>query len=78
MLNFKIPQSASMTLLTKINSKSENIAVIGLGYVGLPVVIEFCRAVGNVTGASTSMSRRSPCHPYLSIADQEWIIGALT
>ena len=39
-----------MTLLTKINSKSANIAVIGLGYVGLPLVIEFCRAGFHVTG----------------------------
>jgi len=39
-----------MTLLAKINSKSVRIAVIGLGYVGLPLVIEFCRAGFNVTG----------------------------
>jgi UDP-N-acetyl-D-glucosamine dehydrogenase len=39
-----------MTLLPKINSRSANIAVIGLGYVGLPLVIEFCRAGFNVTG----------------------------
>jgi UDP-N-acetyl-D-glucosamine dehydrogenase len=39
-----------MTLLNKINSKSAHIAVIGLGYVGLPLVIEFCRAGFNVTG----------------------------
>jgi UDP-N-acetyl-D-glucosamine dehydrogenase len=39
-----------MPLLTKINSKSAHIAVIGLGYVGLPLVIEFCRAGFNVTG----------------------------
>ena len=39
-----------MTLLTKINSKSANIGVIGLGYVGLPLVIEFCRAGFHVTG----------------------------
>jgi UDP-N-acetyl-D-glucosamine dehydrogenase len=39
-----------MNLVTKINSKSAHIAVIGLGYVGLPLVIEFCRAGFNVTG----------------------------
>ena len=39
-----------MNLLSKINSKSAQIAVIGLGYVGLPLVIEFCRAGFNVTG----------------------------
>lgn len=39
-----------MTLITKIKDKSANIAVIGLGYVGLPLVIEFCRAGFRVTG----------------------------
>jgi UDP-N-acetyl-D-glucosamine dehydrogenase len=39
-----------MNLLTKINSRSANVAVIGLGYVGLPLVIEFCRAGFDVTG----------------------------
>ncbi|MBU1183232.1 MAG: nucleotide sugar dehydrogenase [Proteobacteria bacterium] len=42
-----------MTLLAKINSKSARIAVIGLGYVGLPLVIEFCKAGFNVTGFDT-------------------------
>jgi UDP-N-acetyl-D-glucosamine dehydrogenase len=39
-----------MDLLTKINSNSASIGVIGMGYVGLPLVIEFCRAGFNVTG----------------------------
>lgn len=39
-----------MNLLDKINSKSARIGVLGLGYVGLPLVIEFCRAGFNVTG----------------------------
>jgi UDP-N-acetyl-D-glucosamine dehydrogenase len=39
-----------MTLIDKINDKTANIAVIGLGYVGLPLVIEFCRAGFHVTG----------------------------
>lgn len=39
-----------MTLIDKIKNKSANIAVIGLGYVGLPLVIEFCRAGFKVTG----------------------------
>ena len=39
-----------MPLFPKITSKSANIAVIGLGYVGLPLVIEFCRAGFSVTG----------------------------
>ncbi len=39
-----------MTLVNKIKNQSANVAVIGLGYVGLPLVIEFCRAGFKVTG----------------------------
>jgi UDP-N-acetyl-D-glucosamine dehydrogenase len=39
-----------MDLLGKIKSKNANIGIIGLGYVGLPLVIEFCRAGFRVTG----------------------------
>lgn len=37
-------------LLNKIKSKKTKIGVIGMGYVGLPLVIEFCKAGFNVTG----------------------------
>ncbi len=37
-------------LIKKIESRSANIGVIGLGYVGLPIVIAFCRAGFQVTG----------------------------
>jgi UDP-N-acetyl-D-glucosamine dehydrogenase len=39
-----------MNLIQKITSKSAQIDVIGLGYVGLPLVIEFCKAGFRVTG----------------------------
>jgi UDP-N-acetyl-D-glucosamine dehydrogenase len=39
-----------MTLLHKIKSREARIGVIGLGYVGLPLVIEFCKAGFPVTG----------------------------
>jgi UDP-N-acetyl-D-glucosamine dehydrogenase len=39
-----------MTLLKKIADRSANIGIIGLGYVGLPLVFEFCRAGFRVTG----------------------------
>ena len=39
-----------MELLKKIESKKANIGVIGLGYVGLPLIIEFCNAGFHVTG----------------------------
>jgi UDP-N-acetyl-D-glucosamine dehydrogenase len=37
-------------LIKKIKSKTAKIGVIGLGYVGLPLVIEFCKAGFPVTG----------------------------
>ncbi len=39
-----------MDLLQKINSKNAKIGIVGLGYVGLPLVIEFCKAGFTVTG----------------------------
>jgi UDP-N-acetyl-D-glucosamine dehydrogenase len=39
-----------MPLISKIKDKTAAIGVIGLGYVGLPLVIEFCRAGFSVTG----------------------------
>ena len=39
-----------MNLIEKIKTKKANIGVIGLGYVGLPLVIEFCKKGFSVTG----------------------------
>lgn len=39
-----------MELLKKINSREASVGVIGLGYVGLPLVIEFCKAGFHVSG----------------------------
>ncbi|WP_347272757.1 nucleotide sugar dehydrogenase [Candidatus Kuenenia sp.] len=39
-----------MELIEKIKSKKAHIGIIGLGYVGLPLVIEFCKAGFQVTG----------------------------
>jgi UDP-N-acetyl-D-glucosamine dehydrogenase len=39
-----------MPIIKKINSREAQIGVIGLGYVGLPLVIEFCKAGFLVTG----------------------------
>ena len=39
-----------MTLIEKIEARKAEIAVIGLGYVGLPLVLAFCRAGFRVTG----------------------------
>ena len=39
-----------MELLKKIKARKANVGIIGLGYVGLPIVIEFCKAGFPVTG----------------------------
>ena len=39
-----------MSLIDKINNKSAKVGVIGLGYVGLPLAIEFTGAGFQVTG----------------------------
>ena len=41
------------TLLRKITERSAHVGVIGLGYVGLPLAIEFARAGYRVTGIDT-------------------------
>lgn len=39
-----------MDLISRIKSREAKVGIIGLGYVGLPLVIEFCRAGFDVTG----------------------------
>ena len=39
-----------MSIIEKISSREARVGVIGLGYVGLPLVIEFCKAGFAVTG----------------------------
>jgi UDP-N-acetyl-D-glucosamine dehydrogenase len=46
-----------MTLIEKIHSKKAKVAVIGLGYVGLPLVIEFCKAEFEVLGFDVDSSK---------------------
>jgi UDP-N-acetyl-D-glucosamine dehydrogenase len=44
-------------LITKIENRTARIGVIGLGYVGLPLVIEFCRAGFQVKGFDVDASK---------------------
>ena len=39
-----------MSLIDKINDKSAKVGVIGLGYVGLPLAVEFTNAGYKYTG----------------------------
>jgi UDP-N-acetyl-D-glucosamine dehydrogenase len=45
-----VPHISSQELLTKIESGSANIAIVGLGYVGLPLAIATARGGFHVTG----------------------------
>ncbi len=44
-------------LLKKIKTKDARIGVVGLGYVGLPLALEFARSGYNVTGIDKNMER---------------------
>jgi UDP-N-acetyl-D-glucosamine dehydrogenase len=44
-------------LLNKIKNKQVAVGVIGLGYVGLPLVIEFCKAGFSVTGLDIDQNK---------------------
>ena len=48
-----------MQLVQKIASRTARIGVIGLGYVGLPLAVEFCRAGFDVTGFDVDASKTS-------------------
>jgi len=47
----------NLELLEKIKTKNASIGIIGLGYVGLPLVIEFCNAGFAVTGFDTDTEK---------------------
>jgi UDP-N-acetyl-D-glucosamine dehydrogenase len=44
-------------LSDKITSRASWVGVIGLGYVELPLVIEFCKAGFNVTGFDVDLGK---------------------
>jgi len=46
-----------MDLLTKISSKKANIGVVGLGYVGLPLAVEFAKVGFRVTGIDSDQQK---------------------
>lgn len=48
-----------MDLLTNIHNRTARIGVLGLGYVGLPLAIEFCRAGFGVTGFDLDAEKAS-------------------
>ena len=51
------PCTVSETLISKIRSKTARIGVIGLGYVGCPLAVEFAQAGYDVTGIDVQSSK---------------------
>ncbi len=51
------PASAALTLAEKIRGKRAHVGVVGLGYVGLPLAVEFARAGFHVTGIDVSAEK---------------------
>lgn len=65
-----------MDLMDKITSRQARIGIIGLGYVGLPLVIEFCKAGFNVTGFDVDPEKvemLKQCKSYIKHIDSERI-----
>ncbi len=60
-----MPPSAS-ALVEKIRSRSARVGVVGLGYVGLPLAVEFARAGFHVTGIDVSEKKVSDINAGMS------------
>ena len=58
-----------MTLQNKLNDKSARLGVIGLGYVGLPLAVEYAKAGFHVVGIDDLV--RTPCLDEPSALDGE-------
>jgi hypothetical protein len=52
-------------LLKKINDRTASVAVIGLGYVGLPLAVEFAKAGFRVIGAAVWPKSLQPAWMFL-------------
>src|ERR1051326_5207965 len=51
------PATTAQTLQDKIKSRTARVGVVGLGYVGLPLAVEFAKAGFAVTGIDVSESK---------------------
>src|SRR3990170_1789150 len=55
----RMTQDMTDALLDRIHTRQAQIGVIGLGYVGLPLAVEFARAGFHVTGFDVDQSKVS-------------------
>ena len=53
----RISMTIKQVLLQKLNDRKAHVAVVGLGYVGLPLAVEFAEAGFNVTGLDVSAAK---------------------
>jgi UDP-N-acetyl-D-glucosamine dehydrogenase len=53
------PETASLLLQEKIRSRTARVGIVGLGYVGLPLAVEFAKAGFSVTGIDISEAKTS-------------------
>src|SRR5215471_9835797 len=51
------PKIWTQTLADKIQSRSARVGIVGLGYVGLPLAIEFAKAGFSVTGIDVQQEK---------------------
>src|SRR5215471_17750959 len=51
------PKIWTQTLADKIQSRSARVGIVGLGYVGLPLAVEFAKAGFSVTGIDLQESK---------------------
>ena len=56
-------------LVTKIKERKARIGVIGLGYVGLPLLIEFGKSGFPVTGLDIDKKKSTTCYKVRVISD---------
>ena len=57
------------TLLNKINKKTAKVAIVGLGYVGLPLALQFSKKKFNVEGFdidSNKVEKLRNCTSYIN------------
>ena len=69
-----------MNLIDKINAKSAKIGVIGLGYVGLPLAIEFIKSGYEVVGIDvdkTKVNSINSGHNYINDVDDKLLKNAV-
>ena len=56
-LALAMPKSLSTALTDKIQNKEARVGIIGLGYVGLPLAVEFAQAGYHVVGIDTESTK---------------------